>query len=104
MTTTVDPRPFKIWVVWGEDRTVADLLSDDVRRDHGKITDATIARRVSAYDFATAAELDAFLLGVGESDGWLEASTHETRAEAVDALRQIARDYVDGYEDEDADD
>ena len=52
----------QIFVVWGEsvDKDASPCL----------------------YSFNTQGELDAFLLGVDEASGWLEAATFETREEA----------------------
>jgi hypothetical protein len=44
-----DPKPFKVWVLWG--KSFHDAPKE--------------------YAFATQAELDAFLYGVEEMDGWV---------------------------------
>lgn len=86
-------------MVWGEERTVADMLSSDLRGSKGRLVEGVIAKRVEEYAFATRAELDAFVLGVEASEGWLNAYLGDTREDAVDYLRQVAQNYVEGFRD-----
>lgn len=53
------PRPFSVRIRWGTEATRAEMYSAD-------------PEDAAYYDFATEAELAAFLLGVAEGDGWLD--------------------------------
>lgn len=64
-TMTDEERPYRVHVVFGSH-----------------------ADQVSSYAFATAPELEAFLYGVDEANGWLEAATFATRAEAEEYHRE----------------
>ena len=59
MSETRSNKPFKIWVAWGSDAGNAAEVNA-LKPEHYKL-----------YEFDTRAELDAFLLGVTEMDGWL---------------------------------
>ena len=60
--------PFKVYVVWGE-----TLMSDD---------------KIHDYEFATEAEREAFILGVEESNGWLDYFLSIDQAEAEAHLKE----------------
>lgn len=57
---------FKVFVVWGGRSTVAEEGD----------------RAIRTYQFATLVERDAFLLGVTEAEGWMDAYTADTYEEA----------------------
>jgi hypothetical protein len=61
-------KKFKLFVVWGE----------SVDKDASPIE----------YRFNTQGELDAFLLGVGESNGWSCAASFRTKEEAISYIKE----------------
>jgi hypothetical protein len=58
----------QVFVVWGE----------SVDKDSS----------VFEYKFSTQAEVDAFLLGVGESNGWFDAAIFKTKEEAASYIKE----------------
>jgi hypothetical protein len=42
----------------------------------------------SEYRFKTQGELDAFLLGVDEASGWMEAATFDSEEEALEYIEE----------------
>ena len=63
-------KKFSIYVVWGE----------EVDKE----------TKPSLYSFGTQVELDAFILGINEASGWLDAATFETHEEATQYIMEEA--------------
>ena len=62
-----DDKPFKVWIRWGCANTQEEVYESP--------------RDANEYSFATEAELAAFMFGVNEADGWLEADVFDTKEE-----------------------
>ena len=76
----VDPinlrRVFPAWVVTGDKQAVSELGGD----------------AINYYEFATQAEVNAFVQGIEATDGWIEASVYFTEEEAENHVEEYHND------------
>lgn len=66
-------KPFQVTILWG---------SDPTREGSGD-------PEPHVYKFTSQAELDAFVVGVDESNGWMDYATYHNYQEALDALQSL---------------
>ena len=76
----------RVWIVWGEDQTIAENGKNAINEYE--------------YEFDTAAELNAFLLGVDETQGGTNYNQFDTKSEATAYIREcIQNAEIEDYKD-----
>jgi hypothetical protein len=83
----------KAYLVLGSDAHIADELAHyDPHKKAEDVTDEDVHDQITEVEFATEAELTAFLRGFDTGCGYLHGSHYKTMEEALGKVRSVVAD------------